>query len=259
MKKINFVLYAALAFVSLFSVASCQKDQVPENSDQEGFIQLQINDPDVDIITKAATVISDDYQVVVSQGEEIVKAATYGELKAPFALIPGDYSIYAQNINSEKALEERGLQHFYGTLDKFSITAGVTTNVSFQCAMINSRVSVNFEDKFRTVYKDATVKIYESSDIYKKRVIDFPYASTTEDESTWAYFNVDENPEITVVLSVVRNDDVMNTITNTVKIEPKSWHKINFNVSSTAGQAGVLITVNNELIDKDENLNVDPY
>lgn len=252
-----------LAFLAI-AFSSCSKDK--QNSHiGEGVCNLIINEPIIEIISKsgdgAATSVSDDYQIAITQTNgDYTLTGTYGELKSSCVLPVGEYKITAQNITAEKAIEGRGAQRFYGETT-FSIISGVTTNVAFECPMVNARISALFNEDFKKSFKDGSLNVYESSDasIESRRELTFTYATTLENVDDYVYFNIDADPKVTIVVSATRNDDVPVNYTKTINIEAKHWHKIEITSTSVDGQGELDINVDETITSSDENLDFDPY
>lgn len=257
MKSFKSVILIGVLFLSGVLFSSCNKRVEAEGP---GYVQLTLGNPEVDILTKAEPqVVDDSYNVVITKDQVEAKNATYGELKNQFAILPGTYDIYAQNMTAEAALtsrEGRGEQRFYGE-SSFEIQAGIVTNVSFTCEMANARVSVGLDDSFRQVFSNAEITIYESSDESRKLV--FPYSTTIDDSSLWGYFNIDSDPELIVNVAVTRNDGHQNNFTVKTTLEAKTWHKLTIKSNSTNGEADLEIYVNDALVEQDEEWGVDPY
>lgn len=258
MKKVFLAPSLLALMVSALTFTSCSKRIIPQT---EGYVQLTVNNPEVEIVTKAVETVDDSYKVEVKQGETVVKDGTYAFLKNQFSLVPGDYSISAYNMTAAECLTQRkgrGVQHFYGSTT-FTIQAGIVTPVSFTCEMQNCRVSLTLDDTFKSVFKEeeSIIKVYEDSD--PTRVMTFPHTATLDDEDLWAYFNIDDTPKLMVVIEVTRNDGAKGNYTMEVIPEAKTWHKLSIKSNSTNGQADVEVLVDDSLTEKDEVQGVDPY
>lgn len=256
MKKIYIFIIASAALL----LSSCSID----SNKGFGYLNLSVTEPEVSIITETKAVgeesepveVAYNYNVTITNQETSdVKSDNYGEIKT-CTLVTGFYDVNAENISLEKAVENRGAQRFYGE-NSFEIRSGRTTNVNFTCEMVNARVSLTIDSTFRKVYKlkETTINVYESS--FPKRVIDFPTSSTKD--NNWAYFNIDEDPELVVNVQTVRNDGQANNFTMKVTLKPKYWHNLVLATTTTDGYASIEIMVDETMIEQEENWGVEPY
>ena len=256
MKKIYIFIIASAALL----LSSCSID----SNKGFGYLNLSVTEPEVSIITETKTEgeesvpaeVASNYLVTITNTETAeVKSDTYGRIKT-CTLVSGFYDVNAENISLEKAVENRGAQRFYGE-NSFEIRSGRTTNVNFTCEMVNARVSLTIDSTFRKVYKlkETTINVYESSS--PERVVNFPTNSTKD--NNWAYFNIDEDPELVVNVQTVRNDGQANNFTMTVTLKPKYWHNLILATTTTDGYASIEIMVDETMIEQEENWGVEPY
>ena len=256
MKKIYIFIIASAALL----LSSCSID----SNKGFGYLSLSVTEPEVSIITETkaegeepvSEEVASNYIVTITNQETSdVKSGNYGNIKT-CTLVTGFYDVNAENISLEKAVENRGAQRFYGE-DSFEIRSGRTTNVNFTCEMVNARVSLTIDSTFRKVYKlnETTINVYESS--FPERVINFPTSSTKD--NNWAYFNIDEDPELIVNVETVRNDGQANNFTMKVTLKPKYWHNLVLATTTTDGYASIEIMVDETMIEQEENWGVEPY
>ena len=256
MKRIYIFIIASAALL----LSSCSID----SKKGFGYLSLSVTEPEVSIITETKAEgeepvfeeVASNYIVTITNQETgEVKSDNYGIIKT-CTLVTGFYDVNAENISLEKAVENRGAQRFYGE-DSFEIRSGRTTNVNFTCEMVNARVSLTIDSTFRKVYKlnETTINVYESS--FPERVINFPTSSTKD--NNWAYFNIDNDPELIVNVETVRNDGQANNFTMKVTLKPKYWHNLVLATTTTDGYASIEIMVDETMIEQEENWGVEPY
>lgn len=255
MKKILTILT-----LCAITVCSCKKEI---SGISEGNVYLRLNsDYDLELSSKAgdtATPAPDDFLIEIkhSNGEE-AKSGTYGTLKEPFQL-PSEtgYTITAQNIDEASAHslnEGRGELRLYGA-SSFDVAPGRPTEVAFTCTVANARFSVDFTEDFKTMFKAAYVAVTENT-ASDRTVPAFDINSTIATD--WTYFNIDGDPEVTVKIDATRNDDTVISSSQTVSIEAGKWYRITYN-SEVLGQGDIEITVDDEIISAETDINVDPY
>ena len=256
MKKIYIFIIASAALL----LSSCSID----SNKGFGYLNLSVTEPEVSILTETkaegeepvSEEVASNYLVTITNQETgEVKSDNYGIIKT-CTLVTGFYDVNAENISLEKAVENRGAQRFYGE-DSFEIRSGRTTNVNFTCQMVNARVSLTIDSTFRKVYKlnETTINVYESS--FPERVINFPTSSTKD--NNWAYFNIDNDPELIVNVETVRNDGQANNFTMKVTLKPQYWHNLVLATTTTDGYASIEIMVDETMIEQEENWGVEPY
>lgn len=256
MKKIYIFIIASATLL----LSSCSID----SNKGFGYLSLSVTEPEVSIITETkaegeepvSEEVASNYLVTITNQETgEVKSDNYGKIKT-CTLVTGFYDVNAENISLEKAVENRGAQRFYGE-DSFEIRSGRTTNVNFTCQMVNARVSLTIDSTFRKVYKlnETTINVYESS--FPERVINFPTSSTKD--NNWAYFNIDNDPELIVNVETVRNDGQANNFTMKVTLKPQYWHNLVLATTTTDGYASIEIMVDETMIEQEENWGVEPY
>ncbi len=207
-----------------------------------------------------AEVAGDDFLVEIkatTSDFKIVKP--YSELKDLLSLTATKYSLFIENFDENNALtmnSGRGAQRFTAN-QSFTINVGEYTEISATCKTANARVSVNIKDIFKKVFKSAEIRVYETSN--PSRVLTFDITSRVDDELSFAYFNIDENPEIALEISAVTHEGTLKTISNKQIIEAQNWYKLNIGADTIYGDASVGILVDVSTVKVDIDVDIDPY
>lgn len=252
--------YKFLIVIFIFHfLSSCNSKDL---QDTYGNIRMTIlSDYEVSMSTKSASAqVADNYKVYLSDAQgQSIKSGPYSEFKDPFVLPDAkDYQIYAENFNSDEAQslrDGRGDMRLYGST-KFDVTPGNLTNVSFVCSVQNARVSVDYTEAFKAMFKDVTVNIHENS--FPERVLSFSKDAQVADESSYAYFNIDEDPKVSIEIIATRNDGVVKNYSKEINIALAQWSRISINSSEVVGQSGLEITVDDVVLSKENEIMVDP-
>lgn len=254
MKRI--LLFLSVAFLA----ASCSK-QVAD-ADSYGDVSLNIAQG-AGIFVESTKADGDvDLNVYTSDSEgSAVSSLTglYSTLSGKtFTLSVGNgYSIYAENCTSTEAKSANsnfGQQRFYNS-STFNVVAGAATNVTFECPMVNSKVSICYDDTFTSQFKSGySVEVSNESG----RTVTFGSDATLD--SPVAFFDPNDNTTLNIKVIAVRSaDDANKTMTATTTIEAKSWYKLTIKASSSSSAAGVEITVDETVTTVSRDVTVNPY
>lgn len=245
----------------LFLLVGCGKE-IPDGGG-DGNVNLKVGiDYGIEIVSKSSSSfaeISDDYAIEILDKESIViTKGSYSNYKEPFQL-PAyeDYLITAESLSEESMLTQndgRGSLRFSGS-SQFDVRMGDKTDISFNCTVANSRVSVDYTDDFKTMFKDATVTISEKSS--PQRAIVYDYNSTSE--GNWGYFNIDADPEVSITVNATLNGGNTREYTETLVIKKATWHKLSINSTFVGGEGSLNITVDSEAIVSETELGVTPF
>lgn len=261
MKKLALILGTALC------ITSCSKDEMAV---EYGSAKLSIEQGASVFVkgTSTTTPASDNYIVYTTKESTKIEelSGTYGSLKDKSITMPvGTYKIEAYNITKEKAEEGRGEQRFYGT-ETLTVTAGSLKEVSLTCKMANARVSFIFDESFKNLFdinnSTTPAKIVATSAANTGRPVEYNNTTTLEENNDQiAYFNVvADNSALNFVITAVRkSDSATKTYEKSINLQAQSWHKITISASTTSGQAGIGIVVDESIATVEEPVTVNPY
>lgn len=227
--------------------------------ERQGNVALRlVENYDVEIQTKAESLedASDDYLIKITNKEnEVVIEGAYGDYKGLIRLPSEGYDLLAQNMVEEDALVDRGSLRLLGTSD-FMVNPGDITNVKCTCTVQNARVSVEYDDSFKAMFKDVTVSVYENSN--SERTLVYDVNSSHSSEESYGYFNIDNNPQIKVSVSATLHSGVVKTYSNYYEIAQGRWTKLTLASNYVGGETDLEIYVDTEVIPQEVELVVDP-
>lgn len=262
MKKLSTFLLLVLA------MTACSKSQT-ETPAGYGKVALHVEQGartfiDLQSTTKATEAIPDTYKVATVTADGIPVAdgtGNYGALKNGFTLAAGTgYVLSAYNCTETEALttpDNWGQQRFYGSTT-FDITPGHTAGLSFACQMVNSKISVAYDNSFVTQFDNYLVEVYAAAAPARK--LSFDHTATPERPA--AFFNVDQtDATLHITISGTRKiGNLPRSYTQTITLLPKAWHKLTVKATSVGSKAGDLdITIDNTVTRTAPDTGINPY
>lgn len=259
MKKPSTFLLLALA------MTACSKTEAPA---EYGKVALHVEQGarafiDLKSATKTTEAIPDTYKVatVTASGAPVADGTgAYGTIKNGFTLPAGTgYVLSAYNCTETEALttpDSWGQQRFYGSTT-FDITAGHTASLSFTCQMVNSKISVTYDNSFVSQFDNYLVEVYAVAAPARK--LSFDHTATTE--SPAAFFNVDQT-DATLRITITGTRKIGNlpkSYTQSITLLPKTWHKLTVKATSVSGSADLDITIDNSVTETSSDISINPY
>lgn len=253
-------------FLLLISaMTACSKTETPAGY---GKVALHVEQGastfiDLNSNTKATEAIPDTYQVATITAGGIPVAdgtGTYGTMKNGFTLAAGTgYLLIAYNCTETEALtipDSWGQQRFYGSTT-FDITTGRTANLSFTCQMVNSKISVAYDNSFVSQFDNYLVEVYAVAAPARK--LSFDHTATLE--SPAAFFNVDQT-DATLHITITGTRKIGNqpgSYTRTITLLPKTWHKLTVKATSVRGKADPDISIDHTVTGTSPEISINPY
>lgn len=212
-------LFYILSVLFSLSLLLCVSGGCSRYGDGCGMVTLGLSSDagDMEILTKTVSELGGDFIVVIdkSDGTNFL-TKEYSELKEAFIMPEGSYNITVYNITEEEAIVDRGAIRYYGT-SSFSISEGNMTDVNFTIYAVNAKLTVENCGSLAGY----TVYAFESSDTGRQRELIFNANQTDP-----VYFNIDSNPEVTLVITGTVSGSQRNYIKR-VTLSPGIWHKVN--------------------------------
>lgn len=238
--------FFTLALASLM-LLSCSKDSI-WNAQEQG--QLSVNvEQGASIFVETKAVNTDNFNLKIVKNDGDVKYDDKVSLfPSPMTLPTGTYTVYAENITAEEALEGRGKQRLADTQENVTVNANETTNITLNCVMVNSQVSFAFDETFKSAFEIENTQITESS-----RSIVWDKDATLDSEI--AYFA----PGTLNYTIKTKRAGADKTYTGQFEMEAKTWHKLTVKASVENGQLGITVTADDSVAEKPGNITVDPY
>ena len=238
-----------IAAAALVAMTACNKTLIegPMPDSEYGYINFGLSS-DIEIVdTKAATTVEKNnstYNVYLkkdgvyqwSNNYKEYSEITEADLKVP----AGAYVIEAENYTEAEAESANGGYgdvRVNGTSGDITVTAGATTQkVTVNCTPVNAKVTVGFADGFTTTFTSATVKLIDGTRNLTMSNLatvqssgegnSVTYTHTTENNTSVAYFNVDND---TLSWSIEATVDNKSKVFNgTFTVQANKWNMITF-------------------------------
>ncbi len=255
---------AIAALAIMFMASACSKEEKPV---EYGTATLSIEQGASVFVKSAATEDElDNFQISATKNGSAVSELTkkYSDLKGQtITLSTGEYVVSAENISETEAEEGRGAQRLAGS-NNLTIEAGKTSSINIACSMVNAKVTFTFADSFKAMFKEddattpATISAITAVNTHNRAAVTYSKDATLETEE--AFFTVDgSNSTLNFTITAVNNNGETKTYNNTLTLEPKTWHKVTINGSSTNGSAGITITADKSMAEKPSSVDIDPY
>ncbi|MDO4735429.1 MAG: DUF4493 domain-containing protein [Bacteroidia bacterium] len=242
MKKI-FTL--ALASIMLFS---CSKEEI-WTAQETGQLSVNVEEGASIFVETKASVETGNFKLKVLQDGTTEKYnGTVAEFSSPMVLPVGTYTVSAENISAEQAIEGRGAQRLAAKNTSVVVSANETTEIDLTCEMVNSKVSFVFDDTFKAAFDIANTLITESS-----RGITWSNAAELDKEI--AFF---EPGELNYTIST-KKDGVDKEYSDKITLTAKTWHKLTVKASTANGQLSITVSADDEVAEDEQDITVNPY
>lgn len=166
-----------------------------------------------------------DYNLeLLKDGKTLLGPIKYSEISTWLFPVSSNYIMKAENSTADAALlanDGWGKDHIAGQSAPFSILPAQTTPVVISCTVKNAKLSFAYDPSFVSAFTDFQVVVYETSNEQRKLI----FNDTANLAAPVAYFNVDEDPEITYVVSYKYNGQPK-TAVKRLAIASAKWYRI---------------------------------
>ncbi len=249
---------AFFAILALFGMLSCDTQIVEEPvvGTGYGYINLCIGADTEMVMTRATTTPSAEdlnkYGIVITKNgvTDPVYTGTYAGLTdGKLKVEAGTYTVVATNLTEEEAYYDedgatRGCVRVSGSNDNVVVTAGVTSNCNIECNPINSKVSFRYTQNFADVFSvDASSVTVTDNDRPFSLVMKKESTDPIEDEDV-AYYEAGKTLTWNLIASL---SGTTKQYSNTFTTQADKWSVVTFNVSSTAGNINIIISINDQI------------
>lgn len=167
----------ALAALAILPAVSCQEMLIERRADGRLSLHLE-SSPVVEVVTKSDAVSTDNFKVYVSSADETFEYI-YKDMPAVVTVPVGRYVVSAENVSSSEAAsmpDKWGQVRYYGISEEQEVGSDINpTEYSLTCTMVNTAVSVVFDENIGKHFKDYSVKAYTVTD----RALDY-YPSSSK-------------------------------------------------------------------------------
>ncbi len=221
----------------LFTILSCNKEEVSSDV-SPGFLKLNVglfisvNESENRLKSTAGV---DDFVVTVynSLGIQVKQFARASEVPDEIELEPGSYYVTAHSNNDIPAAFNN--PYYYGESSVFSITSGAQQNVTVNCELANTVVTIIYSDRVKANFTDYTTTVSTSAGSLV----------FTKDETRAGYFRT-LPINISVLLKWQKDDGSTGTKTLSGAIsdpQPKRKYEIHIDAASAEGSAFLQINL----------------
>lgn len=248
MKKVIFIA------ASLLAIAACNK-AVFNVQNEVGYLNFNLAADDIIVTTKVnvSDVELGNYTVYVGK-----TSYNYNEIKAKvLAIDSGTYDVYAENMTPAMAHEGNGSLRLASDPQNIEVAAGQTSSVTLHCTAVNAKITVTFDDSFRTAFSSWGVTLgYENDNTRNKTV-----TNETSAQDAVFFYNIHKTiKNLAFVLSATpkHGGDAMKN-TTTLPIQAGYHYTVNYS-AGTSGYVNITVTAEDSLTDADPtNVTVNPY
>lgn len=255
------------AAVGMMLLAACSNSDEPQ-VEQYGTISLGMS-TDISVSTRATTPSPDElanYQITINQTGEstAIKEGKYSALFNTGNTLPlktgNGYTLTAANCTdteAESANDNQGQMQLKGTSDPFNVTANQNTDVSVNCTVANTNLTVSWDATITgqtSVFTDLKAVIHENSN--ETRQFTFTNNSST-DPHPW--FNIDSDPQLVGTITYKFNGTEKSYNFSGITLTAAKHVKLTISASADNGQITVSITVDNTVTDDNQTITINPY
>lgn len=234
MRKIAYKIFTFLS-ISLI-LFSCSKESINYGSitfNVNGNVNVSVDNT----TTKAESVNTDNFEVFLNGKSLGLKK----DLTTPVIVAPGTYTISAQSCSVETSNNGDGLLRFYGETNNITIEDQEEKNVTINCTVANSKVSVTLGSSYTDYFDSGYAKVTISDGTRTITVVE--NGAVTKEA---VYFNASATLTVTVNSKKTPVSGSAQTFTTTQEIETAAatWHKITINADLDSS-GGITFTTQN--------------
>lgn len=240
MKKIYSIL--SVVCLALFAV-SCSNDTIDEALTQEkGYLKLDVSTlVSTNTNTRAVTSVPSDYnaktialKITNSEGETVLEsedATNDDKLKGNLVLTPGTYTITGSSAGWDGSNSGFGVPYYAGTT-KATVTAKTLTKATLTLTQANVKVTVKYDDNFRTYFKSAKCVVSSAISEVNAQVFSLNTVGS-------AYFPV---ADLSFFLGVVNMKDESYSMSNDITdVKARDHYIINYKLASSGSMGGITV------------------
>lgn len=161
MKIYNYIALCAVAWLGLTSCETRESILDDDSTLKNGYGALELSVTAKEPVTKAVS--TNEFPVIITgeDGEVVSDEYTGGTLPDKIVLPVGDYTVSAHSSGTlEKSMEG---PYYAGSAD-LAITNKVTQQTTVTCTQQNSRIRLEYDDKFLTTFSEWLVTVNDGSE-----------------------------------------------------------------------------------------------
>lgn len=190
-----------------------------------------------------------------SETDEVIQSALYSDWELAYEVEPGvSYTLSASYGQTEPASYDNLL---VSGSETFTVQAGSTKTISFQCKPKAAKVNVVYSENFSNFFSDCIVSI-------RTKHMDEAWQMAKADEGKDLYIQTDdtESVELSFDIKDLNGESVSPegfTGTKTVSVTPQTLLKLTIKPDVTeieGGKFGINVSVNTDVVDEDVNITI---
>lgn len=170
---------------ALIMAAGCNKEVI--RSEKSGLITLNLSSEQEVVLTK--TMDCSNFNVYITGttflSKPYSKSYICSEMTGGVSIPYGTYAIASDNCTSEQAAKGLGQARYWGKTTDINISSQEPVEVTVNCAMVNGKIQVVFDESFTTDFDNPSIKLSQAD-----RNLTMTLEQTI---SSSAYFNVEES------------------------------------------------------------------
>ena len=249
MKK-TIIIAAALA-----AMTACNKSLIEMTPAQEfGTISLGVTADTEMVVTKATELdatAAKDY-IVTLAGSQKNWEKTYSEITEDDKKMPaGSYTMTAKNISDAAAIDGNGAMQLVSPETPVTVEAGKNTPVELTCSVVNSKVTVNFDEAFSEVFTIESEPVVLDPD---GRNIAMTPGDHESAEVAW--FNHGTTVYWTLT-ATVKSTGIEKTYSGSFAAEKAKWNQLTFQAGAN-GTISLVIKVDDQITEVPVEETIDP-
>lgn len=255
------VFYALIFGVASLGITACTQEN--EDSITSGKTRLMVDlSTDVSFKAPSARSINESFYTDIrnysvklekTAGNELIHSDLYSNWELAYEVESGvEYRLSASYGEATPASYDKLL---VSGSETFTVQAGSTKTVSFQCKPQAAKVSVIYSEDFTNFFSDCIVSI-------KTKHMNEAWNMSIADVGKELYLQSDAQESIELAFDIKDKDGESIspegfTGTKTVTVSPQTWLKLTIKPDVTeieGGKFGINVSVNTDVIDEDVNI-----
>ncbi len=251
--------------LSVVAMASCTNDDLGLDSKGQGVAEFKVDISTPEPRTRAVTQVYDFPVIIYDTNDKVVQSYnSVSEIPQRVVMEVGDYKVES---HTPGVIAKTMDKPFYKGIENIQIAQNVTTQVNVVCKMQNSKISINLDDMFLSVFDTWSITITDGESTA------YEFTNESTNHSVYLYFGEAGIPQLTVNFIGVTNDG--QTIKSEYILTKRQANEgydddntnfgggdaITINISTTDATdgtlGGIVINANLSFTETNENINID--
>ena len=184
--------------LSVVAMASCTNDDLGLDSKGQGVAEFKVDISTPEPRTRAVTQVYDFPVIIYDTNDKVVQSYnSVSEIPQRVVMEVGDYKVES---HTPGVIAKTMDKPFYKGIENIQIAQNVTTQVNVVCKMQNSKISINPDDMFLSVFDTWSITITDGESIA------YEFTNESTNHSVYLYFGEAGIPQLTVNFIGVTND-----------------------------------------------------